>query len=712
MAFVLSSCNENIKQGSIGSLAMQASVVNSEESVEYDVQQDESVIEYSRFIRLFDTVSNEAMRRDGMRKMAALQLQYDNSQTIPLSSVVLLFEKLIEDYPLQRNDMLIYQLSREYEESGKREAALNSLNRLVSQYPDTKYYDEAQFRRGEILFSKRQFIAAEQAYKEVVDYRKYDDKSIYYEQSVYKQGWSQFKQSNYYPALNSFMHLLDLHAFEGDLALKNMQSSEREFIEDIMRAINLSFSYQAGPVSAHEYFSKQQRRVYEYQIYASLARFYQQKNHYSDSVKTYQLFVSSNEMHPNSPRFLLEVVDIYEQGGFPDLLLDAKKDFVQRYNIKSPFWGLYESVEINDELQLLEKNIKQLASHYHALAQKTKSRLNYREAQRWYRIWLDSFPNDEKAWQMNFLYAEILNEDKRYESAVLQYENAAYDYVKHSKSAEAGFAALLMYANREAELQGIIKRQWRRQSIDSSIRFANEFPEHPEAGKVLTQSVENLYRLGEFEKAHQIGQEIVLSIKDPVLLVSAWTVMAHVEFEWRDFLNAEKSYSNALKYIPENDPARKSLLKKEAVAVYKQGELSRNKGDLKSAVKHFSRVKQVSSEIGLVANAEFDAASALIGLRDWSKAVLVLEGFRRTNTGHKLQPEVTKKLAVVYLEKGDIDNASIEFEKISYLQGDSSYQLEAYGSLLSYLSNREILNVLRIFILNLLNVFPIHWSVQ
>ncbi len=676
ICFSLASCNSNVREGSIGSLGAQSGSLK-DDGDEVVLQQDASVVEYSRFIRLFDTVPDAAMRRDGMRKMAALQLEYNNADSIPLASVVSLFESLIEGYPLHKHDRLIYQLSREYEESGEREAALNGLNRLVMQYPETQYYDEAQFRRGEILFSKRQFNEAEKAYQQVVAFRVLDDKSIYYQQAVYKQGWSQFKQSHYDAALNSFMHLLDLHTVDGDLDFKAMASSEKNFVEDAMRAINLSFSYQAGPISVRDYFKNKKKRTYEYHIFSSLAKFYQQKKHYSDAVKTYRLFVSANEMHPRSPDFLLAIINLYEQGGFPDLLLGAKKDFVQRYNIKNAYWGLYKSDGTARQLLALKNNLNQLASHYHALAQKTKNRINYRESQRWYRIWLDSFPNDSKAWEMSFLFAEILNENKQYEAAVLQYESTAYDYKKHPKSAAAGYVALLMYGNREKELTGFVKQQWHRQSIESAIRFANQFPEHSEANKVLTGSVQNLYALGEYEKAHKIGKQISLSVKKPELLASVWVVMAHVEFEWNDFKNAEKSYSKALSYMPKNTPERQALIKKQAVTVYKQGEISRQKGDLKSAVKHFSRVKTFSAEVGLVANAEFDAASALIGLRDWIKAAVVLENFRRANPQHKLQPEVTKKLAVVYLESGNTEKSSLEFEKVSYLPGKADYQLEA-----------------------------------
>ncbi len=673
----LVACNSNVREGSIGSLAGQSIPVEETRATQLVVDDDVMVADYGRYIRLFDTFSSEPMRRDGMRRMASLQRDHKGADSVPLDKVISMFEQLIEDHPLEKHDRLMYQLSREYEENGDLAAALTSLDRLVSRYKESRYFDEAQFRRGELLFSKRRYLESEQAYKAVIDFRQYDDRSIYYEQAVYKQGWSQFKLSRYKDAINSFMHLLDLHAHDGDLKLEQMKKSEREFVDDTIRAINLSFSYQAGPVSAAEYFATQSRRVYEYRLFDSLAKFYLQKKHYADAVKTYQLFVSANEMHSESPSFLINVINVFDEGGFPDQLLDAKKDYVQRYPAQSPFWRLYEARAHEAEYDALRMNIRELASYYHSLAQAQRSTLHYREAQRWYRTWLDGFANHPTAWNVNFLFAELLNESQQYEKAMLQYERTAYDYPQHSKSADAGYAALLMYEQHEKSLQGFAKQQWHRQSIDSAIRFANNFDSHKQADAVMTQALENLFKLGEYEKAYQIARQVAGDIKQPALLASVWTVIAHIEFEWSDFRNAEASYGKALQYAGKEHAEHKLLTERKALAVYKQGEISRNKGDLDAAVKHFSRVKQVSAETGLVASAEFDAAAALIGLRNWAKAATVLETFRRQNPQHKLQPEVTRKLAVVYLEKGDIEKASIEFEKVSALAGDRSYQLES-----------------------------------
>ncbi|HEY9034002.1 MAG TPA: tetratricopeptide repeat protein, partial [Pseudomonadales bacterium] len=319
----LASCAGGPPADSIGGLQRNI-VVRAESRPEKHqaVQTDAAVVHYARFIRLFEAVSNEAMRRDGMRRMAQLQQQADAGSTgnkgqVPLAAVVSLFESLMQAYPQQRNDRLLYQLSREYDESGQQAAALASLDRLVSQYPDTVYYAEAQFRRGEILFVQRAYSRAEVAYTAVVAI---GSQSKLYEQALYKQGWSRFKQSHYEAALDAFMQILDRHIDRDPFDMATLSRSQRDFIEDIFRAISLSFSYQAGAQSADDYLSRRNKRVYEDMLFDQLAQFYLQKKHYADAVKACQTFVARNPDHPRSPEFLLQVIAIYKQGGFPNLL--------------------------------------------------------------------------------------------------------------------------------------------------------------------------------------------------------------------------------------------------------------------------------------------------------------------------------------------------------------------------------------------------------
>ena len=69
------------------------------------------------------------------------------------------------------------------------------------------------------------------------------------------------------------------------------------------------------------------------------------------------------------------------------------------------------------------------------------------------------------------------------------------------------------------------------------------------------------------------------------------------------------------------------------------------------------------------ANADFDAAALLITEKQWDRAIVVLEGFRRNFPQSPLQPDVTRKLAVAYSESNRPGPAAAEFEQIAQTPG-------------------------------------------
>ena len=60
-----------------------------------------------------------------------------------------------------------YLLAKVYDLMGEIERSLEMLNKLVLEHPESAYYQEAQFRRGEILFSDGDFRTAADAYHQI-----------------------------------------------------------------------------------------------------------------------------------------------------------------------------------------------------------------------------------------------------------------------------------------------------------------------------------------------------------------------------------------------------------------------------------------------------------------------------------------------------------------------------------------------------------------
>ena len=165
-----------------------------------------------------------------------------------------------------------------------------------------------------------------------------------------------------------------------------------------------------------EYFAKIGKRSYELNIYSNLGEYYLDKRRYHDAAGTYKAFVQRNQLHKIAPHFDMRVIEIYKQGGFPRLVIDASKEYVTHYGLKAEYWKHYDVKVYPEVLGHLKHNLRELANYYHALYQdrqfdKDKA-VNFREAQLWYREFLASFPQDAESPAMNYQLAELLLEQK------------------------------------------------------------------------------------------------------------------------------------------------------------------------------------------------------------------------------------------------------------------------------------------------------------
>jgi TolA-binding protein len=652
-----------------------------------EVTPEKSIAAYRKFLEVAPKATQraEAMRRIGDLEMDIADDKLAAGQTGPngaadYRAAIERYQDYLKTYPNDpNNDRVLYQLARAQEQNGELEVSLKTLDRLAANYPNTLYRDEAQFRRGELLFSTREYAKAEQAYATVLQG---GTANPFRERALYMQGWSQFKQAKLEESLHSFFGVLDAkvagRAGEGGLdTLGGLSRADRELVEDTFRVTSLALNNLQGAETIPPYITSDERRSYEYLVYEQLGDLYLKQERVKDAADTWSAFARRQPLHAQAPQLQARVIDIYQRNGFASLALDAKKDYVSRYGIDSEFRRAnpagWEKAQ-----PLVKTHLTELARHYHASAQKSKASSDYQEAVRWYRAYIASFPDDPETAQNNFLLAELLYEDNRLAEAAVEYEKVAYQYPNHSKAADAGYAALLSYTGQEkraapAELPALQKA-----GVESSLRFAQAFPADPRAGAVLTNTAEKLFALKD-ERSGPVAQQ-VLDLQPPAQPAQrkvAWTVIAHSAFDKGDFLRAEQAYGEVIALTPEKDPGRNELVERLAASVYKQGEQARAAGDGKAAVEHFTRVAAVAPGSSVRANAQYDAAAAQIALKDWDGAARTLEDFRQRYPNHPLQGEVGGKLAVAYLERQQWSQAAGEFDRLATTSKDPKIARDA-----------------------------------
>ena len=597
-----------------------------------------------------------------------------NADAQNYAGAIRMYLELLKNFPVAPdNDKVLYQLAHAYELSGDLENALKVLNRLVQEYPKSSVVDEAQFRRGELMFAMRNYRGAEAAYAIILGAPQH---TPYFERALYMHGWSLYKQDRLDEALQSFFGVLDLKliAREADADLDviaGLTRADRELVEDTLRVVSLCLENLQGAESIPPYMASALRRDYEYRIYRQLGELYLSQERIKDAADTFLSFARRYPLHTQSPILQARVIEIYQQGGFDNQALGAKRDYVNLYRVRGEFYKA-NRVAWKETLPRLKSYLGELSRRDHAIAQKSHKTEDYQVAAAWYRQFIETFPKDPETAQANFLLAELLFEDKRFGEAAVEYEKTSYHYLPHANSADAGYAALLAYAEQEKSAAPADRGAIVHTSIESAIRFTDAYPADPRDGPVLANAAERLYALHDLDWATTVAQK-VLTLTPPASAANqttAWKVIGLASFDGGAFQKAERAYAELVARTVATDPKHAEFVERLAASVYKQGEKSRADGQLQDAVANFNRVAVVAPLSPVRAAAQYDASAVLIELRDWPAAARLLEDFRQRFPTNPLVGEAGDKLALVYSESGQWALAAGELERVAARKGD------------------------------------------
>ena len=633
-------------------------------------------------------MSSELLSRTDEQSLAPAGVE-ESVPTGPLEALRT-YQKILDTYPnYERNDQVLYQMSRAYDELGRTEEAMDVMARLVTRFPYSRYTDEVRFRRGEYFFVRKKYLDAEDEYQAIIDM---GPGSSYHELALYKMGWTLYKQELYEDALHRFLAVLDYRQSIGydfgettiALTEEDEESEGDEHrIRDTFRVISLSFSNLGGATVLNDYFAQHGHRSFADKIYSNLAEFYFAKLRYDDAATVYRSFVELNPLHRASPHFGMRVIDVYDAGGFPKLVVESKKQFATDYAIDAPYWSHNDIDGAPEVVGFLKTNLTDLANHYHALFQEEalfdERDASFAEAQRWYRQFLGSFPNDAETPPIHYQLADLLLENEDYEGAAFEYERTAYDYGEHEKASAAGYAAVFAWREELKGAEGSRMVDVRQSTVASSLRFADTYPAHEKAVNVLGAAADDLYDMQDYalaiESAHKLIERYPGS--DAPLRLSAWAVIAHSSIDIEAYRDAELAYIEVLALTPEDDESRPAVIDGLAASIYKQGEEASAAEDHLAAADHFLRIRDVAPESLIRQSAEYDAAAALMKLENWGRAAGVLEDFRAAFPEHELNKEATKQLAHVYREDGQLDRSAAEHVRIADEATDPELAREA-----------------------------------
>jgi len=666
----------------------QARVVIKDEKV--DAGLDKTMASYRKYLQQATTSKQHA---ENTRRPT--DLEAETSYSIPgvqtpaqpgARAAIKHYTQLLASYPMHdNNDQVLYQLSRAYKEAGKDQKAAAALQTLASRYPDFTHIDEVNFRLGEYYFRTKKYKQASQSYSAVLASGK---TSVYYPLTLNKLGWSYFKLDDYKKALDYFILSLEHIMVQTRADKKIADLSNNKQLADSYHAVSLSFSYLGGADAITAYLKTTGHKDYEAELYQQLALYYLSKKHYSDAARSYQAYIDVYPLDEKAPYHAKRIIEVYQQGGFIELSIKARKQFSKTYDRRADYWEK-NRLEKQPEIDKFQKdNIRNLASHYHAdykklhnekTQNKQQKQAAFTEAAHWYKQYSYLYPLDQQTPAMSKLLAELFLEQRDYRSAARAFERTAYNYPDSDIAAQSGYSAIFSYREHLKTVASDKRRTIREDIVQSSIFFVETFPQHAQASAVLTTAASDQLLLKNYTAAANTARRVIRHYPqaDKKQLRSAWLILADASFESAHYADAEKAYRQTLSMTKTNDKKRPALVENLAAAIYKQGERAKSHGKHAIAAQHFQRIATNTPNASLGTSAQFDAAAEFIATENWSQAGSVLENFRKHNTDNKLSEVATRNLAVIYKMNGQYLNAAIEFERIAKNNSNKAIQRDA-----------------------------------
>ena len=626
--------------------------------------------------KLMATSPDPETRAEARRRIADLQVQQDDlkggsqDSEKQLQQSIAIYEQLLRERPKDpKNDRVLYQLGRAQQNLGDSGEAIATLKRLTDEYPDSPLAGDGHFRRADLLYRLDRYAEAEAEYATVMGY---DDRTPFFEPAQYMKGWSQYRQSKFDAAIATFFDILDRELpepvpLEVEDAIAGVAQGKTDLARDSLRVVSLSFAALGGGPAVSESFAKNGDPRFYPLVYNALGLNLLEKQRYTDGAEAYTAFVQRYPSHELAPKFQSRVIDAYASGGFGDLVIREKERYATTYDPDAAYWAGKKPTD--EVMTALRGHLEDLAKYHHAQAQadKTGKREQFLVAGRWYKRIIEVYPQDPKIAEINFLLGDALLDGGKTLEAAEQYTVTAYQYPAHAKSGEAALAAFQAFEKHAKEVPAAERPAALRLAVDSGLKLADTFTQHPQRLAVLTQVSQDLYEMKSLEEAITVAKRVLdAGAQAPeTLRRSVWSVTADSQFSLQNFPAAESAYTEELKLTPANAPERNEVSEQLAASIYKQGEAAREAKDLRKAVNDFLRVGQVTPNSKIRANADYDAAVSLIELKDWPAAANVLESFRTRFPNHPLGADVDKNLAKSYESDNKPAQAAGAYERIA-----------------------------------------------
>lgn len=598
----------------------------------------------------------------------------DKLYNAKLDRTIELLNTSLRDYPdAEGNDQTLYQLAKAYDQKGEYDKSRLTLEKIVKKYPKSRYYIESQFRLAEDAFSSKKYTIAEDIYTGIIGSRK---NNVFYEKSLYKRGWSRFKQEFYIEAVDDFLQVVKYNKFND---YDKLGKSKKNLFDEYFRAIGLSFSYMGGAEPLNEYFKTNGKFRYLYYTYAHVSDVYVKQERYSDAVNTLNYFARQNPKSDHVPEAYLKAISIWKSGGFSDKMNAALAPFYAAYHPDSAYWHNKKKVDpriyklVKTELK---NHILTVTANHHKRFLLTKKHSDFKNAYDWYNKYLDHYSAYAKKDNIHYLLGTLLAENRNYKAAIQHFEQAAFDsnlIINNDAAYESIILASRLASSSQSKQE---TSQWLGKLIHYSTLYSQQNTTDKRTNKIIAHASELAYKNNMFSETVALT-ELIAENDASLVSTNINTIKAHSYFKLNRFEDAEATYLDILENRNLPKKYRTPAVNGLAISIYYQGKKAEKNNGTRQATEHYARIIKVAPGSSVASTGMYDAIALSMKNELWDQAISYMKSFQRLYPSHKYSHDVAKKLSVAYLNSKQDIAAARELEQISKNENDQEYRRAA-----------------------------------
>ncbi|MBW2462843.1 MAG: tetratricopeptide repeat protein, partial [Deltaproteobacteria bacterium] len=318
-----------------------------------------------------------------------------------------LYDRILERHrDFDRYDLVLYMKAYGLIEKGQMEDALALYQRILEEFPESRFVPDAYFALAESQFNGAyDYQAALDGYDNVLRY----PESGLYDVALFKSAWCLWRLNRSQDAAERFRMVLDLGQNR-----ENLTSAQRRRLEELQDEA-LSYLIQVFTEDENntaqdvfDFLEEIGGERYAHRVIRRLSETYVGQARYEAGIEAFELLLEMDPMSPDAPNYQREIAAAYASMGQDENTTEALRVLASTYGRRSAWARNQGDPEtVRRARELTERQIRRQALMWHEEGQRENQNRRLEQAAALYVTYLRHYPRSAQAYQINYYIGEI-----------------------------------------------------------------------------------------------------------------------------------------------------------------------------------------------------------------------------------------------------------------------------------------------------------------